>query len=416
MNSMGPDEKKEFVRKTIMLSKGKNVMHKKFEKSFYESHLSTSFYCISEFPTSNNEVTHCWDYGIFDENGELVAVVDLDGAYYHADDCDYDGLHSKEEYDESRSQSVPDGIHHFIIQELRFKEGFERMLRTIMVDYDQYVENTFKELRSQPFPYPRYTDVELMKSWDKLQRMDPTDKYHQDISLNTRQGDRIIQHFQHSIWHDHVNGELAPYDAWQDDDLLRDVIRNRIIYQTHLNQNKILQGFNIAKKAPKVSVFSAGRAKMIIARYLQEFDVIFDPFSGYSGRMLGTIACGKRYIGQDLSERHVRESNEIISFLRKYAVSFDAEVSQRDILESSGEYPCLFTCPPYGTKEQWEDVPIDTRTCDDWINECLSRFKCQRYVFVVDSTQQYQDHIVAEISNKSHFSNAKEYVIKIDRG
>jgi len=213
-----------------------------------------------------------------------------------------------------------------------------------------------------------------------------------------------------------VDGELSPYEAWKDDKIMYEVIRNRIIYQTHLNPSKILQGFNIAKKAPKVSVFSAGRAKMLVDRYMKEFDTIFDPFSGFSGRMLGVISSGKEYIGQDISERHVRESNQILEFLRKYGVNAKAEVKVQDILTSSGEYPCLFTCSPYGTKEQWEEVPVDPRTCDDWIDECLKRFKCKRYVFVVDNTTKYERFVVAQVSNKSHLSNAKEYIIVINRG
>ena len=408
-----PQYSKESLIKQRLSHRGPNKLNERFEKAFRESHLVNSFYYSPEYPTTNNGITHSWDYGIFNENGELVAVVDLDGSYFHADICDYDGIHSRIEYDERRGLSVPDGILHFIIQEARFAETFEFMLQHVYTDYEEYVQQTFRYLRAMPFPYPTYSDTELMKAWDKLSRMDPLDKYHNSLSLNTRQGDRLIQHFHQSIWHDHREGEISPFEAWYDDGLLLEVIQNRIVYQTHLNPNKVLQGFNIAKKAPKVSVFSAGRAKMIIARYLQEYDTIFDPFSGYSGRMLGTISMGKRYIGQDLSQRHVMETNRMMEFLQQYRVRFDAQVSQKDVMDSNGTYPCLFTCSPYGNKEQWEDVPTDYRTCDEWIDECVSRFHCGKYVFVVDETKKYTSHIVDTISNKSHFSNAGEYVIVI---
>lgn len=408
---MPPEEKEIVDRKRLLKSNGKNNLHKKFESMFNNSNLDNMFFHISEYPITNNAITHCWDYGIFNENGELVAVVDIDGEYFHADKCDYDGVHSREEYDTNRALSVGLDIPIFIITESNFDKDFKRMEEWLGVEYNKYCNRLFKEYRAIPFPYPHYTDVELMKSFDKLQRMDPNDKYHQNISLNTRVGDRLIQHFHQSIWHDHANGELSPYEAWHDDKLLYELVYNHIIYQTYLNPNKILQGFNRSR----VSVFSAGRAKMVIARYLSEFDTVFDPFSSYSGRMLGTIISGKRYIGQDLSERHVRESNNIIEFLKKYEITFDAKVSQRNILESNGKYQCLFTCPPYSTKEQWEDIPVDPRTCDDWIDECLQRFQCKRYVFIVDHTDKYQNNIAAEISNKSHFSNAKEYIIIIDR-
>jgi hypothetical protein len=129
--------------------------------------------------------------------------------------------------------------------------------------------------------------------------------------------------------------------------------------------------------------------------------------------MLGAASLGKTYIGQDISEIHVRESNQMIEFLRKYFDMNNLEVHQSDILQSSGEYQCLFTCPPYSDKEQWLDVIPDKRTCDDWIDECIRRFKCKKYLFVVDYTDRYKEYIVDEIINKSHFGVNKEYVIMI---
>jgi hypothetical protein len=236
-----------------------------------------------------------------------------------------------------------------------------------------------------------------------------------DISLNTRIGDRLVQHFHESIYHAHVNGNISPYNAWYDDKMLLKSIQNRIIYQNHLNPNKILQGFNIAKFATKVSVFSAGRAKIIIDTYLSEYDTIFDPFSGFSGRMLGCISLDKKYIGQDISEIHIRESSNMIKFLNDRGIKTDVSLECKNILDSYGEYECLFTCPPYSDKEQWLDVPVDTRTCDDWIDECLSRFKCKQYLFVVDETEKYKDHIINKIVNKSHMNKNNELLIKINR-
>ncbi len=412
-NSLSDEERLNHVR-NVNIGNKHNKLQEKFERAFKESHLVNSFYLVPEYPCMKNGIKHCWDYAIFNENNELKMVVDLDGAYFHADNSDYDGLHSHEEYDTNRAQSVPDNVLHCIILEQKFKMTFEWMLKHLMDNYDTYVMSVFTHLRMMPFPYPYYSDKELLSSWNQLEMMKCDDTYHQSLSLNTRVGDRLIQHFHHSIWHDRREGELSPYEAWQDDDIMLQVIQNRIIYQTHLNPNKILQGFNIAKKAPKVSVFSAGRAKMIIDRLLKDYDTIFDPFSGYSGRMLGAISLHKRYIGQDISETHVRESNQILDFLRKWGIRFKAEVTQKDTLNSTGKYPCLFTCSPYSDIEQWDGVPVNKMTCDDWIDVCLVNFKCERYVFIVDKTDRYKDKITEVLENKSHFGSNHEYIIVID--
>lgn len=404
---------KDLIHRNSLITGKANKLTKQFEKSFDESILSNHFVLTKELVTSNEFGAHSWDYGIFTKDtNELVMVVDLDGSYFHADKCDYDGLHSKEEYDEKRSLTVSPGIKIFIIIEDLFSKSFSEMIKSLMLHYDEFIENMFKECRLFGFPYINYTDNELLRSYESLRKMNCNDKYHKDVSLNTRLGDRLIQYFHQSIWHAHVKGKPSPYDAWNDDKLLRKVIENRTIYQNHLNPNKILQGFNVSKVATKVSVFSAGRAKLIINKYLSEYNTIFDPFSGFSGRMLGAASLGKRYIGQDISEIHVNESNDMINFLRKYRVGIDAIVMQCDSYITTGTYPCLFTCPPYGDKEVWIDSS-STLSCDDWIDICLKNFRCDRYVFVVGETSKYKDYIKDIISNRSHFNKNQEYVIVI---
>ena len=169
----------------------------------------------------------------------------------------------------------------------------------------------------------------------------------------------------------------------------------------------VREGLSIMKVAPCVSYFKPGLAKYLINKYLSEYNTVFDPFSGFSGRMLGTCSLGKKYIGQDINEKTVEESNNIISYF-----NLNASVIEKDIFESKGEYDCLFTCPPYNNKEIWGDDLTD-KSCDDWIDECLFRFKCRRYLFVVDNTDKYKDYIVEEISNRSHLSNGKELVVLI---
>lgn len=91
-------------------------------------------------------------------------------------------------------------------------------------------------------------------------------------------------------------------------------------------------------------------AERLIKDYLNEYDTVFDPFSGFSGRMIGAMNCHKKYIGQDINELHVKESNEII----KYKNYNNCIVNVQDLLtDINKNYDCLFTCPPYGGKEHW---------------------------------------------------------------
>lgn len=274
-----------------------------------------------------------------------------------------------------------------------------------------YLNDVYRATREQPFPYPKFPDNELLSSWDTLKHFNSTDP-----SINSRAGDKLISHFHESIYHDHLDGEMSPYEAWQDDDLVWEVIQNRVIFQRHLTLGKVLTGLNITKKAPKVSVFSAARAKAIANKYLSQYDVIFDPFSGFSGRMLGVTADGKKYIGHDMSMTHINESNAMAKWLKSYGANMEVELDVADCIKTTGSYPCLFTCSPYGTKEQWLDVPVSAATCDDWIDVCLKNYKCKRYVFVVDNEiEKYKPYAADIIGNKSHFGKNFEYIVVIDR-
>lgn len=227
----------------------------------------------------------------------------------------------------------------------------------------------------------------------------------------TRNGDdNIIRLFHKSIWEANREHKKSPIEAWQDKELVKQAALNRLNYVQHCNPFDIINAFTVAKIAPKVSVFSVQRALDILKKYAAEYNSIVDPFSGFSARMIASARLNKRYTGFDLNEKHVQESNEIIKYLKLDSVS----VSQQDILKKEDITidECLFTCSPYGAKEQWNENEI-TKSCDEWIDICLEKYRCKRYIFVVDETAKYKDKVVETLQNRSHFGTNNEYVIVI---
>ena len=220
--------------------------------------------------------------------------------------------------------------------------------------------------------------------------------------------DTIISKYHHSIYDARKYNYMSPREAWCNKNVILKSALNRLTYVNSCTPKDVLRGFSVAKLAPKVSVFKRSLAEHIVNTYLYDVNEIFDPFSGFSGRMLGACDCGKTYVGQDINEIHVQESNNII---KDFALK--ATVICKDIFESSGQYESLFTCSPYRLKEIWNENEIDL-SCDEWIGECLKRFDCRKYVFVVDETEKYKDCIVETIENKSHFGLNKEYIIIIE--
>lgn len=338
-----------------------------------------------------------FDFAIFNNN-ELKLLIEIDGIYYHGLTEDRNGKHVRGENDCERFSKVPENVKYIVCDEDNIENCFGEIVKVYDMDYDEWIKSIISDLPKE-FPYPKYTKERLAKDWKHLQEW--------EWNKNSYVGSSIVRHFHESIWEAHVGKNISPVECWNNKELLEKTVKNRMIYSSRLSSQSIVDGFNVSKIAPKVSVFNPMSAKYLIKTYLNEFSEVFDPFSGFSGRMLGCCALGKKYVGQDINTKHVIESNRIIDYLR-----LNASVKEQDIFIDQGEYECLFTCPPYGLKEIWNEHETNY-TCDMWIAQCITRYDCKKYLFVVDSSERYKDYIIGEITNSSHFGNRKEYIVLI---
>ena len=227
----------------------------------------------------------------------------------------------------------------------------------------------------------------------------------------------LIHHFHKSIYEATRKYKLSPIEAWKDKNIIENIALNRLKYVGRCKPSDILQGFNVTRIANKVSLFKPMLAESLIRKYLNDSEIIFDPFSGFSGRMLGAFNCGKRYFGYDINEEHVNESKQIIDYKR---ISNTCTIEVDDLLKTNKKdytnlkNTALFTCPPYGGKEHWNKNNDEVEmSCDEWIDLCIEKYKVNKYLFVVDKTEKYKNNIVETIENKSHFGTNYEYVILI---
>lgn len=345
-----------------------------------------------------------FDFAVFNEQGELAILIESDGEYFHGLLSDCDGKNVRGDTDCTRFQRVPEGVRLIVADATRKKEDiFQEILRVFDISYSDWIDEIVNSL-PKAFPYPCYSQDRMLLDWEHLKKYS-YNKY-QKLALS------IVRNFHRSIYTAHVARKPSPVEAWNNRDLLRKCVENRFIYSSNLSSQAIADGFNVCKIAPKVSVFNPSLAKHLVDTYLSDYSEVFDPFSGFSGRMLGACASGKTYIGQDLNAEHIKESQGIIDFL-----DLSASVTEKDILESAGSYECLFACPPYRDKECWGDAANRViKSCDEWIDECLQRFDCKRYLFVVDSTEKYRNNVVESLTTKSHFGDRSELVILINKG
>lgn len=337
-----------------------------------------------------------WDFAIF-KNNILDILIEIDSEYNHGLIKDSDGKHVRGEEDFKRFSNINNNIKFLVIDSKKIDEGIKETINLMGINYDNFIQKIIESCNID-FPYPTYSEKRMIEDYNRLCKFDNT-----KATLTYS----IITNFHKSIWHCHIKNKPSPYEAWYNKDLLKKCIENRFIYKSILSSQNVLNGFNICKIAPKISLFNPCIAKYLIKKYLNEYSTIFDPFSGYSGRMLGCCSLDKKYIGQDINETTISESLKIKEFLK-----LNSNISCKDIFNSYGEYECLFTCPPYSDKENWNQE-IKNLSCDEWIDLCINKFKCKKYLFVVDNTEKYKDKIVETLNNKSHFGINTEKIILI---
>ena len=343
-----------------------------------------------------------FDFAIFKAD-KLVCLVEHDGQYYHGYISDQDDKKVYTDYDITRLSFVPENVKLIVILEQDFENGIKELFSALDIDYEQYVNDIFTWCREIGFPYSKYNEEILKNSYIALCKRT-------EFSLKAYTGNKLLRHFHKSIYHAKTGNYISPYDAWLNDEILIKAIKNRIIYKNKIDPSRVLDAFSIAKIAPKVSVFQPLTAKYLINKYLTKHEEIFDPFSGFSGRMLGASSLGKRYIGYDINKEHILESKQIVEFLNLENIELECVNS----LEKTGTFECLFTCPPYEAKEIWNENEI-IKSCDEWIDECIKNYQCNQYLFVIDKTEKYKDFIVEELINKSHFAKNTELVIFIKK-
>lgn len=380
----------------------KKAQQSSLERRFKEFLVNKHIQFEEQYTISKTNISHHYDFAVFKDN-VLKVLVDCDGRYYHGYSSDFTGKFVSDACDEVRLALIPENVIFVKIIEGEEDLGYAEFLKAYdNIDYNKFISDVFNWCRQLKFPYPKYSDKILTSSWNSL-------KSGYWKSMQSRQGEKLVLHFYPSIWDANVSGKLSPIKAWNNDEVLIKTIKNRVIYKDFVDPSRVLAGLSVTKIAPRVSVFSPMLAKYLIEKYLNGYNEIFDPCSGYGGRLLGAAALGKRYIGQDINKTTVEETINLINFLNLSSI----EIKNADSSKSEGLYECLFTCPPYSNKENWNQR-IENYTAEDWISTFLKNYKCEKYLFIVDNPGKYEKFVVETLENKSHFGNRKEYVVLID--
>lgn len=295
-----------------------------------------------------------------------------------------------------------------------------------------YIDREFNKIQGIEFPVTTENPISDKSCVNEFLNLQKEDK-------NWKTASKIIKKFHISMLKASVGNGDSPLEGWNkvksDKEVFRKFYSNRLRCSDWFKEKDNIKylpigfvpefiygiGLSTSRMFQYVTYFKPALAKYLIKKYLSEYRTIFDPFSGYSGRMIGTLASGRSYIGRDICKLSVNESIEIYNFIKPYVNNdlihpITCDLGVADCITNKGSYECLLTCSPYGNIENWPGVESKNLSCDEWIDICIKNYDCSKYVFVTDDKiTKYKGYVKESLVNTSHFGSNEEYVVVITK-
>lgn len=206
------------------------------------------------------------------------------------------------------------------------------------------------------FPYPD-DKAQLKKEWKKLIDL-KIDTSVLELHNNSSMGTIICKYFCHSFYSSCEDKKRNMLEVFQDDDLLKKIIYNRLGLEWF--DQEPLEAFNFSPKmlffqAPRsmrlvapVSMFKPNIAKYMYEKYSNPGDTVGDYSCGFGGRLLGAMASGRKYIGTDpLTTPELENMAKFFDFKDYQLINSGSE----DFKGSENSIDLYWSSPPYYNQE-----------------------------------------------------------------
>jgi hypothetical protein len=230
-----------------------------------------------------------------------------------------------------------------------------------------WVDPIFNFYRNGGFPKAEMTDDEICKDFLSLKSVPLSDIEEDKIIFPYNQaGTKIIKHFSNHFYE--VKSGQAPnrpsmMETFNDDELLKRVIWNRISQNFTITGSMIKQGLGNSKIAYKASIFNSPVAKFLYSKYTKENDIIYDYSMGFGQRLLAALSIPHKvkYIGVDPLKKTFdsnanifKKINELFPNLNKEADLFNTGSELFCPEEYENKVSFAFSSPPYFSLEVYE--------------------------------------------------------------
>lgn len=146
--------------------------------------------------------------------------------------------------------------------------------------------------------------------------------------------------------------------AWYDPKWIRRAVRFQKRVGDPLLPMNVHRALRAVLRTP--TNFRPALAKAVVETFSKPGDLVLDPCAGYGGRVAGTLASGRRYVGVDPHPEAEKAYQEIRGLIGDF-VFHNAPFETADL--GSLQADLVFTSPPYFSKERYSDA-----TSQSWVS------------------------------------------------
>lgn len=299
------------------------------------------------------------------------------------------------------------------------------------------IYDIFKYYSNLEFPVLNLSDNYIYEQLNKLKKFDASKICNKNIlSSFGKLCNDVCKHISGVKYYQAAfDNIISPYDAYNNNEMLLNAIKNRILYQTENNKrviyqidhSQIIKGLVNSGISKTVSNFKPTLAKWIYSYALSicdtdsEIKSTYDYSAGWGGRMLAANSLGLIYYGTDPNTL-----NELRTFADKYLTNvniYSYGSENDDIYNIIEEQDIIGSCPPYFNLEQYSE---DDSQCYNkyneyelWLEKYWKETVVKSYkklknggVFFVVINNNLKDDIIKTILENTKLTVHSEFVIK----
>jgi hypothetical protein len=216
---------------------------------------------------------------------------------------------------------------------------------------DKQVEEAFAVLRGTGFPAPLPLEDKKFNREVELVRLTSYRVENETLYPWSVSGNRACLPYFPNRYKAASRGKRTAYEAWHDDKVLRWAVRFQLDAGDPVLPHRVLRAVTMRHRTP--GVFRPTVARWVYETYCPPGGSVWDPCSGYGGRLLGAFVAGVRYVATDVEPETV-EGNRALA--ERLGCSRPSEVHKCPAERfDPGPVDLVFTSPPYFDREQYSD-------------------------------------------------------------